>query len=66
MPRRPAIRKSDLSATLAAMMAAGLKPGAVRYFPDGGFKVECGDAPVAANDHLDAELAAFEARHGQD
>lgn len=63
MPRRPAVRKSDLSATLQAMMAAGLRPGAVRYFADGGFKVECQGSPAAANDPIDAELAAFEARH---
>lgn len=64
MPRRPAVRKSDLSATLQAMMAAGLKPGAVRFFADGGFKIECQGHPAAANDDgLDAELAAFEAHH---
>lgn len=67
MPRRPAVRKSDLSATLDVLMAQGMRPRSIRYHADGGFTFSMDDRPAAANDDgLDAELAAFEAQHGKD
>lgn len=66
MTRRPAVRKSDLSAALEPFLAAGLKPRSVRFYGDGGFGFGFEDGPPAADsDTLDAELAAFEAKHGQ-
>lgn len=66
MARRPAVRKSDLSAAWAAALALGLRPRSTRFHSDGGFSIEFDEKPVAANDHLDDELAAFEARHYED
>lgn len=67
MPRRPAVRKSDLSAALGATIALGMKPRAIRWHPDGGFTFDFDERPASADgDDLDNELAQFEARHGQD
>ena len=66
MTRRPAPSARAITSTLRAMMSVGLQPGAVRCLADGTFEIQCGGKPVAANDDLDTELAAFEARHGQD
>lgn len=65
MARRPAIRKSDLNAAWAAALALGLRPRSTRFHSDGGFSIEFDDKPTHANDDLDDELAAFEARHGE-
>lgn len=67
MTRRPAVRKSDLNAALSALVAQGMKPRSIRYHADGGFTFDFEERPAPANDDaLDVELAAFEARHGQD
>lgn len=60
-PRRPAVRKSDLQAAYAAGLALGLRPHSTRFYGDGGFTIEWGEKPVAANDDgVEAEIAAFE------
>ena len=65
MARRPAIRKSDFKAALAAAIALGLKPSSARFHRDGEFSPEFDDQGRAPSDDLDDELAAFEARNGQ-
>lgn len=66
MSRRPAVRKSDLSAALGATMALGLKPRQIRFHADGSFTCDFDERPASADgDDLDIELAQFEARHGQ-
>lgn len=66
MAKRPAVRKSDLNAALAASMALGLRPRSIRFHSDGAFTFDFDAKPAPANDDLDDELAAFEARHGED
>lgn len=63
MSRRPAIRKSDLNAALAAALALGLRPRSVRFHADGGFHLDFSEAPAAANDDVEQEIAAFEESH---
>ena len=63
MPRRPAVRKSDLQAAYAAGLALGLRPHSTRFYGDGGFIIEWGEKPAAANDDIEQEIAAFEETH---
>lgn len=65
MAKRPAVRKSDLSAAWAAALALGLRPRSTRFHTDGGFSIDFDEVPPRAGDDIDAELAAFEAKHGQ-
>lgn len=63
--RRPSVRKSDLHAAWAAALALGLRPRSTRFHADGGFSIDFDDTPSSIIDPIDAELAAFEAKHGQ-
>jgi hypothetical protein len=66
MARRPAVRKSDLSAAYAFASEHGLTVRALRCLTDGGFVFDS-VAPVGlqSSDPIDRELAALEARHGE-
>ena len=64
--RRPAIRKSDVDAAAATLLARGLRPKAVDFLPSGAIRFHFEDpSPVQDGDDLDRELAEFEAKHGQ-
>lgn len=65
MARRPAIRKSDLSAAFASALAVGLRPRSTRFHPEGGFTLEFEADQQAQEDAVTDELARLEARHGQ-
>lgn len=68
MARRPGVRQSDLdraTEATARFCALGMKPRRVFFGREGGFTLDFENQPAPAND-LDAELAAFEARHGDD
>lgn len=64
MRRRAAVRKSDLTAALTTLISLGLTPRVVTCQRDGSFSLAFEESSAAA-DELDAELAAFEARHGR-
>jgi hypothetical protein len=65
MPRRPAIRSSDVDAAVAALEARGIRPCAIDLLPTGAIRVHIAPPQADAVDDLDRELAAFEARNGQ-
>ena len=65
MPRRPAIRKTDIDTAVASFMARGLKPTAADFLPSGGIRFHFIEPSTPPDDDLDRELAAFEAKHGQ-
>lgn len=63
MAARPGIRTCDIRAALEAERMLG-RP--VRKITRGDVTIHFDDdAPVAANDAIDRELAELEARHGQ-
>lgn len=64
MSRRPAIRKTDVDAACASLLARGLKPTAVDFLPSGGIRFHFADPVTPPDDDLDRELAEFEAQHG--
>lgn len=65
MPRRPAIRKSDIDAAAASLLARGLRPRAIDFLPSGAIRFHIDEPVATAENELDAELTAFEASHGQ-
>lgn len=66
MARRPGIRKTDVDAAAASLLARGLKPTAVDFLPSGGIRFHFGSvATIPPFDDLDRELAEFEAQHGE-
>lgn len=67
MPRRPAIRRSDLCAALRSAQDSGLRVRSTRIFPDGGFSLEFADGTERqfGDDRIDDELARLEARFGE-
>jgi len=70
MGKRPSVRQSDLERAADAVerfKLLGMRPGRVEFGHQGGFTVIFDDGkPKAADDELDAVLAAFEAAHGHD
>ena len=66
MARRPAVRKSDLTAAYAFASEHGLTVRALRCLTDGGFVFDFVSPGVLEPlDPIDRELAALEARHGK-
>jgi hypothetical protein len=62
--RRPSIRKTDIDAATASLLARGLKPTAIDFLPSGGIRFHFEVIAKQADDDLDRELAEFEAQHG--
>jgi hypothetical protein len=62
--RRPTIRKTDIDAATASLLARGLKPTAIDFLPSGGIRFHFGASAKQADEDLDRELAEFEAQHG--
>jgi len=65
MARRPAVRAKDMQATLDALAQRGLKPCTLDVLPDGTVRWHFTPPVSSAEDDLDRELAAFEAKHGE-
>ncbi|NWJ24736.1 hypothetical protein [Rhizobium sp. RM] len=63
-PRRPAVRTSDVNATLEALKKNGLIPTALDTLPDGTFRWHFTPPAAADEDELDRELAEFDKKHG--
>ena len=65
MAKHPGIRQSDLSAALAGVTAAGLKPRRIAFTRDGGFTFDFDGADVQpANDPVADFLTQFEVTNG--
>jgi hypothetical protein len=68
--RRPCLfRQTDLTRAVRAVQAAGCQDARVELDQNGKIVIAMGPAEQPAaqqGDDLDRELAAFEARHGQD
>jgi hypothetical protein len=64
LSRRPAVRESDLKTALAALRAAGIEPVSLDIRPDGTQRWHFTKPADSAEDDLDRELEAFEAKHG--
>lgn len=64
--RRPAVRRSELTAAFTSAIESGLTVRSTRFFPDGGFALDFGvaekPAPVADQD---LELLQLEAKYGE-
>jgi hypothetical protein len=66
MARKPCNpRPADVRAHIRALEALGKKVTAVKYHPDGTFRLMTADYQSPSLDDLDRELDQFEARHGQ-
>ncbi len=66
MPRRPAVRKSDLDAALDAMLRRSLRPRKISCHADGSFTVDFDDQPAKGeSDDLDDELDRWVASDGR-
>ncbi len=65
MAKTPGIRQSDLSAALAGVTAAGLKPRRIAFTRDGGFTFDFEGLDVQpANDPVGDFLTKFEVSNG--
>ncbi|WP_439395197.1 hypothetical protein ACRQ5Q_39475 [Bradyrhizobium sp. PMVTL-01] len=58
-------RPAEVKAQIMALEALGKKVTAVKYHPDGTFRLMTADYQSPSLDDLDRELKEFEARHGQ-
>lgn len=58
-------RPAEVKAQIMALEALGKKVTAVKYHPDGTFRLMTADYQSSSLDDLDCELREFEARHGQ-
>ncbi|HMN37201.1 MAG TPA: hypothetical protein PKD49_05755 [Hyphomicrobium sp.] len=67
MARGPCTFKQiDVMRAMRAVREAGEEVQGVEFYRDGRFKIlTAANAPTSPADDLDRELAAFEARHGQ-
>ncbi|WP_442548104.1 hypothetical protein [Bradyrhizobium ottawaense] len=67
MARRPfKPRPAEVRAQILVLESLGKKVTAVKYHPDGTFRLMTADyQPPSLDDDLDRELKEFEARHGQ-
>ena len=52
--RRPTIRKTDIDAATASLLARGLKPTAIDFLPSGGIRFHFGASAKQADRALDA------------
>ena len=65
MPRARVPSQADIKRAVAAVIAAGIKPGRIEIDGDR-IIISNGDAPAPSpTSELDDELREFEARHGQ-
>jgi hypothetical protein len=58
-------RPAEVKAQIMALEALGKKVTAVKYHPDGTFRLMTADYQSSSPSNLDRELAEFEARNGQ-
>lgn len=67
MARKPCNpRPTDVTAHVRALEALGKKVTAIKYHPDGTFRLMTADyQSPSLDDDLDRELKELEARHGQ-